>query len=114
MIIKLQIARLLIVFGFFLNLADYGIELMHLYEGSKSEIVFNIEDTEENSDPIEKESSEKESSEKEDFKEKDKISQYYMDEMTAIADLNNKRFPEFYIQNSPVFLEYTTPPPEFI
>ncbi len=109
MIIKLQIARLLIVFGFFLNLADYGIELMHLYEGSKSEIVFNIEDTEENSDPIEKESSEKE-----DFKEKDKISQYYMDEMTAIADLNNKRFPEFYIQNSPVFLEYTTPPPKIV
>ncbi|WP_438426287.1 hypothetical protein [Aquimarina macrocephali] len=107
--IKLQITRLLIVFGFFLNLVDYGIELMHLYEGSKSEIVFNIEDTEENSDPVEKENSEKE-----DFKENDKISQYFMDEVTSVSNLSIKRYPEFYIQNSPVFLEYTTPPPEIV
>lgn len=102
--IKLQIARLLIVFGFFLNLADYGIELKYLYEGSKSDIVFNIEDTEENSDPVEKE----------DFKEKDKISQYFLDEVTSISNLSIKRYPEFDIQNSPVFLEYITPPPEIV
>jgi hypothetical protein len=101
--IKLQITRLLIVFGFFLNLGDYGIELMHLYEGSKTEIVFSIEDTEENSDPVEQENS-----------EKDKISQYYMGVMTTILNLRNKRYPEFYIQNSPIFIEYTTPPPEII
>ncbi|WP_106791634.1 hypothetical protein [Aquimarina sp. Aq78] len=107
--IKIQIARLLIVFGFFLNLIDYGVELMHLYEGNKSKIVFNIEDTEENSDPLEKESSEIE-----DFKENDKISQYYMDEITSILHLDINYYPEFYIQNSSVFLEYTTPPPEIV
>lgn len=109
MVTKLQIAKFLILFGFLLNLMNYSIELFDLYIGDSREVVYSIDDSEGNLDPIEKESSEKE-----DFKEKDKISQYYAEEMAAISKMAGKHYPEFYIQNSPVFLEYKTPPPEIV
>ncbi len=105
MIIKLQIAKVLIVFGFILSIADYGIELFNFYANDEtSSIVF--EETENS------EKKEKESSEKEDFKEKEKISQYHDEKASSLADCANKSYPDFYLKNTSVYLEQKTPPPE--
>ncbi|WP_062057299.1 hypothetical protein [Aquimarina longa] len=109
MIIKLHIAKFLILLGFFLSLTNYAIELIAFYNEGEHVIAISFEDTEENTNPLEKENSEKEG-----YKENDKISQYYIDEIAAVAKLSSNHYPEFYIQNSSVFLEYTTPPPEIV
>ncbi|MBQ4820184.1 hypothetical protein [Aquimarina sp. MMG016] len=60
------------------------------------------------------EQKEKESSEKEDHKEKDKISQFFDDKESALADIFIKSYPDFYTHNTSVYLEHKTPPPEFL
>ncbi|MEW7289433.1 hypothetical protein [Aquimarina sp. 2304DJ70-9] len=106
MLTKLQIAKFLIVFGFFLNITHYGIGLVNFYSSEeKTSVVF--EETENS------EKKEKESSEKEDFKEKDKISQYHDEKTSDLLDLVGTLHPDFYLKNSSVYLEEKTPPPEF-
>ncbi len=106
MLTKLQIAKFLIVFGFFLNVANYGIGLVDFYSNEEtSSIVF--EETENS------EKKEKESSEKEDSKEKDKISQYHDEKSSDLKDLVGAFHLNFYLKNSSVYLEQKTPPPEF-
>ncbi|MCX2763754.1 hypothetical protein [Aquimarina muelleri] len=102
---KLKIAKLLIVFGFLLSIANYGARSINLYNCDNN-ISIAIEDSEN--------SEEKEGLEKEDFKEKDKISFHYPDEVITLSNSIIKCFPEFNVQNSSVFLEYKTPPPRFI
>ncbi len=103
---KLQLIKLLIVFGFFLNIINYGIGLVHFYTSEeKFSIVF--EETEHS------EKEEKESSEKEDFKEKDIISQYHDEKTLYVKDLVDAYHPDFYLKNTSVYLEQKTPPPEF-
>ncbi|MDH7447325.1 hypothetical protein [Aquimarina sp. 2201CG14-23] len=97
----------MIVLGFLLNLSNYTIELFDAYDGDSSSIVFNMDDTEEKS-----ESNENEKSEKEDLKEKEKISQFYQDFNDRAITMLERRYPDFYIHNSSVYLEYSTPPPE--
>ncbi|KAA1247613.1 hypothetical protein [Aquimarina sp. RZ0] len=107
MVIKLQIVRILIVFGFLLNLGNYGLELFNFYNEDISSIVI-YDEKEEKSEPTEKDSSEKE-----DLKEKDKISQGSEDKFVRICVLVTNDYPELYYKNSSVYLEYTTPPPEY-
>ncbi len=102
MTIKLQIAKFLVVFGFVLSIAHYGIDLYNFYSNDDvASIVFE-----------ETENSEKESSEKEDSKEKDKISQYHDEKPSSLADLTNSLYPEFYLKNCSVYLDQKTPPPK--
>ncbi len=106
-IIKLQIAKFLILLGFALSIADYGIALFDFYTNDEaSSIVF--EETENS------EKKEKESSEKEDSKEKDKISQYADEKSASLADVFDTFYPDFYLKNSSIFLEQKTPPPEIL
>ncbi|MFD2563702.1 hypothetical protein [Aquimarina rubra] len=106
--IKIKIARFLIISGFLFHLGNYAIELFNFYKGDVNSIAHIIDDTEEKS-----ESKEKDSSEKEDLKEKEKISQYTDDKSTKVAILILKDYPELKYGNSSVYLEYTTPPPEY-
>ncbi len=102
---KLQITKLLILFGFILSVTNYGVKLIDFYASDeKSSIVF--EETENS------EKKEKENSEKEEFKEKEKISQDHDEKTSSLADTEDKFYPDFYFNNSSVYLEYTTPPPE--
>jgi len=105
--IKTKIARFLIISGFLLNMGNYAIELLDFYQGDTSSIAYAIDDTEEKS-----ESQEKDSSEKEDLKDKDKISQYWDDKDNKMSAFIIKRYPDLTYENSSVYLEYTTPPPE--
>jgi len=107
--IKFKIARVLIVLGFVLNLGFYAIDLFGFYYGDTSYVALSVDDTEEKS-----ESNEKDSSEKEDLKEKDKISQYADEKDNKISNLIHRDYPDLYYENSSVYLEYTTPPPEYI
>lgn len=107
MFTKVQIAKMLIVGGFFLYLMNYGLSLIRFYEGEDTVISLNIEDTEEKS-----ESKEKENSEKEDIKEKDKITQDYLERVFADAVLDKKPFPDFYMHNPSIYLDFITPPPK--
>lgn len=104
LITKLQITKILIVLGFFLNVAQYTLDLAVFYFGS-NEVAFAMDD----SDPLEKENSENE-----DFKEKEKISQYNDDVTYSSSILTMRLYPELEAHNSFVCLEYETPPPEFL
>lgn len=106
MITKLQIARFLIALGFLLHLGNYSVELFDFYSDEILSIAFD--DTEDKSEPTEKDSSEKE-----DLKEKDKISQDSGDRYVRISLLITKDYPELYYKNLSVYLEYSTPPPEY-
>lgn len=108
MFTKVQIAKMLIVGGFFLYLMNYGLTLISFYDGQDTVISLKMEDSEEKS-----ESKEKESSEKEDFKEKDKITQDYSEKDSTVSNLAKKPFPDFYLHNVSVDLEFSTPPPEY-
>ncbi|WP_378180548.1 hypothetical protein [Aquimarina sp. SS2-1] len=108
-VIKINIARILIISGFLFHLGNYAMELFNFYNGDIDSIVHIIDDTEEKS-----ESKEKDSSEKEDLKEKDKISQYADEKSTKIAILTLRDFPELNYGNSSVYLDYNTPPPEYL
>ncbi|SEK72707.1 hypothetical protein SAMN04487910_0959 [Aquimarina amphilecti] len=105
--IKIKIARFLIISGFLLNIGNYSLGLLDFYSGDLTSITHAIDDTEEKS-----ESNEKDGSEKEDLKEKDKISQYSDDKHTGLSYYSIKYYPDLIYQNSSVYLDYTTPPPE--
>ncbi|TSE04681.1 MULTISPECIES: hypothetical protein [Aquimarina] len=103
---KLQIAKILIVFGFLLSMTNYSVGLFNFYTcEDKTSVVLEESDN--------SEQKEKESSEKDDHKEKDKISQFYDDKEATLVDLFIKQYPEFYILNSLVYLEHKTPPPKY-
>ncbi len=105
MTFKLQITKVLIIFGFLLSIANYSVGLFNFYNcDDKNSIALEENDN--------SEQKEKESSEKDDQKEKNKISQFYEDKEATLADLFIKRYPEFYILNSLVYLEHKTPPPK--
>lgn len=104
---KYQIAKFLIVFGFMLSIANYGAGLIHFYT-CEDQMSIVLEETGENS-----EKKEKEKSEKEDLQEKDKISQYFVQNQSGLNDLYNSLYPVFYAHNTSVYLEQNTPPPEF-
>lgn len=105
MITKLQIAKILIVFGFLLSMTNYSLRVFNFYTcEDKVSVVL-----EENENSGQKE---KESSEKDDQKEKDKISQFHDIKETTLADLFIKQYPEFYISNSSIYIEHKTPPPK--
>ncbi|WP_298314522.1 hypothetical protein [uncultured Aquimarina sp.] len=106
--IKIKIAKFLIISGFLFHLGNYAIELFDFYSGDIDSIAHIIDDSEDKS-----ESKEKDSSEKEDLKEKDKISQYTYDKNTRVSILILKGYPEINYGKSSVYLEFTTPPPEF-
>ncbi|WP_299312933.1 hypothetical protein [uncultured Aquimarina sp.] len=106
--IKIKIAKFLIISGFLFHLGNYAIELFNFYNGDIDAIAHIIDDTEEQS-----ESKEKDSSEKEDLKEKGKISQYIDERSTRVSILILKDYPEINYVKSSVYLEFTTPPPEF-
>ncbi len=107
MITKIQIIRVLIVFGFILNMSNYAMGLFDFY-ASEDKISIVLEETDNS------EQKEKEGSEKEDFKEKDKITTDAIDKPLAIVDFFAPFFPDFYANNSSVYLEHKTPPPEFV
>ncbi|MCK8523239.1 hypothetical protein M0D21_16790 [Aquimarina sp. D1M17] len=104
--IKPQIVRILILFGFILNVSYYATNLINSYSSEdQSSIV--LEETDNS------EKKEKESSEKEDYKEKDKISQHFDNRTAKFADLTIKSYPDLYTANPGVYLEHKTPPPKF-
>ncbi|GAA4275027.1 hypothetical protein U6A24_16810 [Aquimarina gracilis] len=104
---KLQIAKILIIFGFILNMSNYGLNLIDFYtcDDIASMAIDEIESSEQK---------EKEGSEKEDFKEKDKISQNYDDRASSLANNITSFYPDLYSYNSSVYLEHNTPPPELL
>jgi len=107
-IIKIKIAKYLIISGFLFHLGSYAIELFNFYSDDMASITLAVDDTEDKS-----ESKEKDKSEKEDLKEKDKISQDSYNKSTRVSFLVLKGYPEFYFNNNSVYLEYKTPPPEY-
>jgi len=109
LVLKIKIARFLIVFGFLLNIATYGLELIDFYGDSTFSVSHVLEDAEDKS-----ESNETDNSEKEELREKDKISQFYSNRNFKVCDIVTKLYPEVFMCNLSVYLEYKTPPPEFI
>ncbi|MFC5047632.1 hypothetical protein ACFSTE_06140 [Aquimarina hainanensis] len=105
---KRQIAKVLIVFGFILSLSNYGLELVNVFM-CHDEITYSLIDSEENTDPKEKEGKEKES-----VDQKGKISQFFDMSSMALCNLLIEVYPQQRFLNSVVFLEFTTPPPETI
>ncbi|WP_298542312.1 hypothetical protein [uncultured Aquimarina sp.] len=105
--LSIKIAKFLIISGFLFHIGNYAIELFDLYSGNIDSIAHIIEDTEEKS-----ESNEKDGSEKEDQKEKDKISQFADNKHAGVSHYSIKYYPDLIYENSSVYLEYTTPPPE--
>lgn len=105
MITKTKIAKFLIVLGFLLSITNYNAKLIDFYHcnDENSIAIEEFENSEEN-----------EGSEKENFKEKDMIFLYFLDELATLSNSVLRCFPEFHIQNSSVFLEHTTLPPQFI
>ena len=103
MFTKVQIAKLLIVGGFFLYLMNYGFTLFNFCNGQDTVISLKMEDAEEKS----------ESKEKEDFKEKEKITQEFHENRAAMIEKRIALFPEFCFCCPSVYLEYITPPPEY-
>ncbi len=108
MVKKRQIARCLIIFGFLISVANYGIQLFDMYKCENTSMILNLDDSEEKS-----ESKENDSSEKEDKKEKDKINQQNTLDPSGLASLYVSLYPDFYTHNTSVYLEQNTPPPEF-
>ncbi|WP_103068947.1 hypothetical protein [Aquimarina sediminis] len=106
MVVKFQIAKVLIVLGFLLNLSNYTIDVFDFCV-CEDWASIELEETDNS------EQKEKEGQEKEDFKEKNKISQFYDGREVVLADLFIKDYPEFYVNNISVFLEHHTPPPRF-
>ncbi|MBQ0735223.1 hypothetical protein [Aquimarina celericrescens] len=104
--IKLYIAKYLIVLGFLLNISNYGLVLINFYNDDNQTSIA-IEESESS------EQKEKESSEKEDLKEKDKISQNNDDRVSSLIDSVDSFYPDLFNPNSSVYLEKNTPPPEF-
>ncbi|WP_109851043.1 hypothetical protein [Aquimarina sp. AU58] len=107
MIIKLQIAKFLILFGFIISIANYGIELFEMYNKENTSMILGLDDSEEKS-----ESKENDNSEKEDKKEKDKIYQENPVNQARLAELYISLYSYFYAHNTSVYLEQKTPPPE--
>ena len=105
--LKIHIARFLIVFGFMLNLGNYAMELFDFYNGDITSISYALEDTEDKSESKEKDTEDKSN-------EKDKIFQYLDDKNTGLAVLTFRDYPEFYYRLSSVYLEFNTPPPEYL
>ncbi|WP_025743689.1 hypothetical protein [Aquimarina pacifica] len=106
MITRLQILKILIVLGFLLNLANNSVNLVCIFTGdSKATLVL---DETENS-----EKKEKETSEKDDQKEKDKISEFYDNNDSVLANIVVKKYPEHYVYNMSIYLDHITPPPQY-
>lgn len=105
---KRQIARCLIILGFLISMANYGLQLFDMYDGENTSMILNMDDSEEKS-----ESKENDSSEKEDKKEKDKIYQENVLGQSGLASLFFSLYPDFCTYNTSVYLEHKTPPPEF-
>jgi len=103
---KLQVIKILIVFGCVLNISNYCMELVDLYTNEDTSSIA-IEESENS------EQKEKEGKEKEDVNEKDKISQSYDSKASALTDANNLRYPDNFTHNVSVYLEQNTPPPEY-
>lgn len=101
---KIKIAKLLVILGFFMNLACYTIELSYFYNGRDTSIIFEeVENTDKNN---------KERSDKEDTK---KIVQYHFNNIDALYYYGSILcYPELNLFSCLVFLEDHTPPPEYI
>ncbi|MDY8138770.1 hypothetical protein [Aquimarina sp. 2201CG5-10] len=106
MITKLQIAKFLVVLGFVLSIANYGLGLVTFYSCDE-EVSFVLEEAGESS-----EEKDNEQSEQEDTKEKDKISQDNIINHSGLVDSYFNLYPDFYVHNTSVYLEHKTPPPE--
>ncbi len=105
MITKLQILKFLVVFGFLINVANYGCNLVNIFSGdSKATLVL---DETENS-----EKKEKENSESDDHKEKDKISEFYDNNGNILANIIIRKYPELNLKNASIDLDHLTPPPQ--
>ena len=104
---KQKIAKVLLIIGFAISIANYGLELVSFYANDDFALV--IEEMEENSEP-----SEKEGSEKEDIKETDKISQFYNNGIFEVSNIYIHAYPEKKFSGTLIYLEYSTPPPEVI
>ncbi|TPN84057.1 hypothetical protein [Aquimarina algicola] len=104
--LKLQIAKLLILLGFLLNLGHFGVELIDFYfsDNTMSLVFEEAENSAEH---------EKDESEKEDTKEKDKISQHFDNKVSNITDLENEYFPKSDTHTLLIYLENYTPPPKY-
>ncbi|RZS99214.1 hypothetical protein [Aquimarina brevivitae] len=102
---KKHIAKFLIVIGIALTIVNYGVNLISFY--SNEEVAFIIDGTEENSEPVEKESSEKE-----DTKDKDKFFQYGTKAADDSDTVKTHQFSYNSLTNTSVYLEFATPPPE--
>ncbi len=105
--IKLKIAKFLVVLGFMLSIANYGIGVINFYTCSDDVVAIVFDETENS------EKEEKENSEKEEFKEKDKISLDFYEKQTSVVDYITSVYPDFYLENILIYLEENTPPPEF-
>jgi len=106
--LKIHIARFLIVFGFMLNLSNYALELVDFFKEDVTSISYTSDSAEDHS-----ESKEKDTEDKSELKEKDKISQFSDDKISGLSILILKYYPEFSFNNTSVYLEHTTEPPEF-
>ena len=102
---KQKIAKLLVITGIVISMANFGLELVSFYTNDDFALV--MEELEENS-----ESSEKEGSEKEDIKDTDKISQFYSSGIIEVKDINFHAYPDKRFSGILIYLEYSTPPPE--
>ncbi len=103
---KRKIAKFLIVFGFLLNMMNYTVGLIDFYSCEDKTAVV-LEETENS------EKKEKENTENEDHKEKDKISQFLYENTASVVHTIDSFYPDFYLTNSSVYLEFKTPPPKF-
>ena len=90
-------------------MGNYALLLLNCYQDETASMISVLEDGEEKSDSEEKENSE----EKDDSKEKEIISQFVNDKALAIINYCCDQYPEIYFGNSSVYLEYTTPPPDY-
>lgn len=102
---KQQIAKILIIFGFIISIADFGLSIVSFYTNDNLALV--IEEVEDNSEPMEKEGSENE-----DIKENDKISQFYNPSIFESCAPCLQFYPDISISSTSVYLDSNTPPPE--
>ncbi len=103
---KIKIAKFLIVFGFLLSIVNYCVELADFYN-CNDQLSFVLEEAENS------EQHENETPEKDDHKEKDKISQFGSENGTALVASGKVHFHFIFVDNTLVYLENNTPPPEF-
>ncbi len=102
-----KIAKYVFLFGLLMNLGNYAIQLAALYH-AHTDSVFTMADVlDENLEHKEKENTEKEDS-------KEKITHNYEDNLLAALHTKANSYPERSLYKLPVYLEYTTPPPEHI